>query len=115
MSEAGAEPGRYVGADAAVLEPVELGSAAERGHDFEQSAGPALAAAAAGVAAAGPDVKGGRELAGEVALATAASETASKAFGFACTDGMASVGKGEHQPVDASACVGAKTSDDHLA
>jgi hypothetical protein len=60
-------------------------------------------------------VRGVRELAVEVALATAASETASTAFDFAYTDELVRVEQGEHQPVDASAYVAARTLDDHLA
>lgn len=114
MSEAGAEPGRYVGVDAAVLVQAGLDSAVVRELDFEQSAGPVPAAAGVAVAA-GPGVMGVRELAAEAALAIAASETASTAFDFACTDELPSVGKGELQPAGASAYVASRTLDDHLA
>lgn len=67
MSEAGAEPGRYVGVDAVVLAPAGLGSAVARGLDFGQNVGPVPAAAAAGLG-----VMGVRELAAEAALATVA-------------------------------------------
>lgn len=111
MSEVGVEPGRYVGADAAVLAPAGLDSVAAREHDSEQSVGPAPAVAAV----ADPGGRGVHELAAEVALATAASETASMAFDFAYTDELVRVGQGERQPVDASAYVAARTWGDHLA
>lgn len=113
MSEAGAESERYVGVDAVGLVPAGLGSVVALEGGFEESADPAPAAA--DVAAADPDVKGVHESAAEVALATAALETASMAFDFACTDDLASVGRGACQSVGASACAAVKTLDDHLA
>jgi hypothetical protein len=115
LSEVGAEPGRYVGADAAVLAPVGLDSAAAREHDFEQSVGLAQVVAGVVVAAADPGGRGVHEPVEEVALATAALETASTAFDFASTDELVMAEQGERQPVDAAAYVAARTWGDHLA